>query len=197
MRRAIVVVAALVCATTAQAQGSGSGVTIGAGGGATFATGTTGDGLNTGWNGMAFVGFNVPMIPVGLRVDGLYTHNGFKGCTGSCSGDAHTFGGNLNAMFGFPMEGTGFSPYITGGVGIANVSASVNNTTLLGSRQGSIAAAAGDNGSETKFAWNVGAGVNFQLMSLALFVEARYLSILTDGGSTNLIPITLGVSFRP
>ncbi|MDQ6828540.1 MAG: hypothetical protein M3081_06700 [Gemmatimonadota bacterium] len=203
MKRVIVAVAALAFASGAQAQGSGStsagsGLSFGVGGGATFPTGDVSDILSTGFNVMGLVGFQVPMIPFGLRVDAIYNHHSFKNCTGSCSGSAHVFGGNLNAVFAFPMEGTGFSPYITGGIGFANVDATANFTGLASSRvHGSVAAATTVSGSENKFSWNAGGGLKFGISGLDLFAEARYLSVLTNDGSTNLIPITLGITFHP
>jgi opacity protein-like surface antigen len=204
MKRAIVAAAALAFASAAQAQGagstssSGSGRSFGVGGGATFPTGDVSDFLSTGFNVMGLVGFEVPMIPFGLRVDAIYNHHSFKDCTGACSGSARVFGGNLNAVFSFPMEGTGFAPYITGGIGFANVDASADFTGISDSRvHGSIAAAETSGGSENKFSWNAGGGIKFGISGLEFFAEARYLSVLTNDGSTNLIPITLGITFHP
>lgn len=203
MKRVVIAVAALAFAGAAQAQGagstsSGSGLSFGIGGGATFPTGDASDLLKTGFNVMGLVGFEVPMIPVALRVDAIYNHHSFKDCTGSCSGSAHVFGGNLNAVFSFPMEGTGFAPYITGGIGFANVDATANFTGTAESRlHGSLAAAESFSGSENKFSWNAGGGIKFGIAGLDLFAEARYLSVLTTDGSTNLIPITVGITFHP
>ncbi len=179
MKRAFLTIAALAFAGVAQAQGamtsaSKSGVAVSLGGGGTFITGDFSNGLNTGWNAMGAVGFDVSMIPFGLRVDALYNSFGSKGGGGT----VHSFGGNLNGMFSFPMEGSGFSPYITAGIGLAN----------LGGGSGS---------STTKFAYNAGGGVKVGLSGFDVFVEARYNSVLTNGSSFNMIPVTVGVTFHP
>ncbi|MDQ6828539.1 MAG: outer membrane beta-barrel protein [Gemmatimonadota bacterium] len=180
MKRVFLAVAALAFAGVAQAQGamsssSGSGVALSLGAGGTFLTGNGASGLNTGWNAMGAVGFDVAMIPFGLRVDALYNSFGVKGTGG---GTVHSFGGNLNAMFAFPMEGSGFSPYVTGGVGFANLGGGGGTST-------------------TKFAYNVGGGVKVGLAGFDVFAEARFNSVLTDNQSFNMIPITVGVTFRP
>lgn len=50
-------------------------------------------------------------------------------------------------------------------------------------------------GSQTKFGLNFGAGAEFALHPVKLFFDFKYVLILTEGSSTGLIPLTVGVSF--
>jgi len=68
------------------------------------------------------------------------------------------------------------APYLLGGVGVQNGKSSVAGAE-----------------SDTKFAWNAGAGLGLMAGSIGLFIEGRFLSINTEGAKTNLIPITVGI----
>jgi hypothetical protein len=46
---------------------------------------------------------------------------------------------------------------------------------------------------ETKFGMNFGAGVEFKLGSLKMFVEGKYVMIFTEGEKTGIIPVTVGL----
>lgn len=98
-------------------------------------------------------------------------------------------GGNMSVwMFGangrmnlgagpMPMK-----PFLLGGVGFAH--GTVEAIKML-------ATEISPDASTTDFYWNFGAGLQFS----ALFVQARYVSIATEGSSTNYIPVTVGFKF--
>jgi len=80
-------------------------------------------------------------------------------------------------------------PYLTGGIGFANVKADDATVTYLGNPVGNPPGVP----SQTKTMFNLGAGVDFHL-GITLFVELRYTWILTDGETTTYLPVMLGVT---
>ncbi|MGH7657618.1 MAG: outer membrane protein [Gemmatimonadales bacterium] len=172
MKRKLTVAAALVLvslagASTAQAQARAS---FFLGGGATIPVGDLADAFGTGWNGLAGVNFALPGLPFGIRVDGMYSQNSAD------SGDAKLkiLSGNADAVFAFGAPGAPIKPYILAGIGMAN-------------------AKVGDGDGESNLAFNGGAGINFMLSSLTVFVEARYFNVNSDPSSSSYIPISAGV----
>jgi len=83
------------------------------------------------------------------------------------------------------------SPYLTGGIGLAQLSTGDLTVKYNGSAVGGFPKVEG----ETKTAVNVGAGVDLKLGGIALFAEAKYTWILTQGNSTKYIPISVGITF--
>ena len=63
------------------------------------------------------------------------------------------------------------SAYILAGAGIANQKV--------------------EGSSESKFAWNAGAGIRAGM----IYLEARFVSVKHDEGSSNWVPVTVGVRF--
>jgi opacity protein-like surface antigen len=168
------VLVSLVAASAAQAQTGRANFFLG--GGATIPTGDFGDAFKTGWNGVGGVNFMIPGVPFGIRVDGMYSQNSLDS---SIDGKAKIFGGNADAVFAFGAPGSMVKPYIMAGVGMANVKFDIGGTS----------------DDETKFAFNGGAGVNFLMSSMTVFVEARYFSVNTSGSSINYIPLSVGLKF--
>ena len=169
MKRSLVLVLALVFgASVLSAQ-----MKFGVAGGVTLPQSDFKDAANTGWEGMGLIQFATG--PVDIRVDATYGMNAFSDALKSIvgSGNFKLFGGNADVVYNFKMEGT-IKPYVLGGVGYYNIGSDVSGST-----------------SESKFAWNAGAGINFNM----LFVEARYLSVATSGSATTFIPIDIGLKF--
>jgi hypothetical protein len=68
-------------------------------------------------------------------------------------------------------------PYLLGGVGVYNAKESASGVT----------------GSETKFAANGGAGIQIHTGHRTdVFLEGRFVTIRSSGGSLNFLPVTLG-----
>ena len=103
------------------------------------------------------------------RVNGTFAKHSFEGS----SDNLRILGAMGDVVFAPRMSGKA-GVYVLGGIGFQN---------------GKVT----DGPSETKFAWNAGAGLRVNAGSLGLYVEGRFLSINTDGGKTNTIPITAGV----
>lgn len=104
-------------------------------------------------------------------------------------GRINIISGNVNlksAILPLPL----LTPYITGGIGLANIAVDEAKITMNGVPQGSIAGVKG----ETKTAFNLGAGVDLKV-GITLFIEAKYTWILTEGETSTYIPISVGVTF--
>lgn len=173
MKRKLTVAAALVLvslagASTAQAQARAS---FFLGGGATIPVGDLADAFGTGWNGLAGVNFSLPGVPFGIRVDGMYSQNSLDDALGD--GKLKILSGNADAVFAFGAPAAPIKPYVMAGIGVANVKVEIG----------------GAEGDETNMAFNGGAGINFALSSLSVFVEARYFNVDSD----SYIPISAGI----
>lgn len=172
MRRflsAFVVGAALVAgASTAEAQRP---FTVGLSAGASIPLSDLSDSHKVGYNAAAHLGINMPMSPVGFRLEGFY--NNFAAQDELLDGDYRIAGGNVNITYAF--GGLGLRPYVIGGVGSYNVKP--------------------DGGaSRTDFGINAGVGAKFQLSGLGTFVEARLHTISGDP-QLQFVPITFGIEF--
>jgi opacity protein-like surface antigen len=101
------------------------------------------------------------------------------------------FGIMANVLGKIPT-GSSVRPYGIVGFGLqilnmSDVNVISNGQTLLTQSGGN---------SSTNFGLNFGAGVEFGLgRRTNLFIDAKYSLIFTSGGSSSLIPVTLGVSF--
>ena len=90
--------------------------------------------------------------------------------------------GTANVVYTFTTaEESTFRPYLIGGVGLYNQKATGDDS--------------GDPDSQTDFGINGGAGFDFQLGSVGLFVEGRFHNIFSDPDNTNFVPISVGVRF--
>jgi hypothetical protein len=150
-------------------------VQFGVSGGAAVPTSDLGDISNTGWNVSGHLGLNPKLIPLGIRIDGGYSRFGFKQ---GVDGDIHF--GNVTGNLVYKLPAVTILPYFIGGAGWYHVGASVPGFF---------------SGSNNKFGWNAGGGINMPLSGFDTFVEAKYTQIQTEGNSVKFIPITFGVMF--
>jgi opacity protein-like surface antigen len=176
----------IVCAgvSPAQAQSAYPVVHFGVAGGATVPTGNFNDVHNTGWNAMALLGFQAPVSPIGFRIDANYSH--LNGQNSAVISHSRIWSGTVDAILHAP--GLVVSPYAIGGIGVYNLKTFAGGSTVGVSLPS-------DEGSVTKFGWNVGGGLQFHTPGATIFTEARFTSIMTDGGHTNLVPIEVGIMF--
>lgn len=82
---------------TAAAASAQTPVQFGLGGGVSIPTGTTGDGLKTGWHGLALLQFKPASSPVGFQIDGSYNHFGLD----FGAGKYEVLAGTANAVYEF------------------------------------------------------------------------------------------------
>jgi hypothetical protein len=99
--------------------------------------------------------------------------------------DLGVIAGGLNGVIRAPfgiLASSGF--YIFGGGGIAHVRSFVQERPQLTPEQ-----------NLTKGFWNGGAGIDIGRRQGALYLEGRFMQVLTPGEKVNIVPVTLGVKF--
>jgi opacity protein-like surface antigen len=158
-----------VSATEAQAQ-----IGFSIGGGPTFATGDFGDGLDMGYHAKVGAHFSLPMLPIGLVAEGMWTR---WDVSETDDANIQSLNGALNAVINIPTPG--FSPYLIGGVGYYNMKL---DSPLV-------------EADSNDFGINIGAGVKLGLPGLSVFGEARLHNVMTEGESARFIPVTVGIRF--
>lgn len=203
MKRVIVLSCALIAllAMTAFAQDPEKRTNFYLGAGVSLPMGDFGDAYGMGLH--ANVGLGIKVMATNPNFQ-IVPSVGFH--TFSIDEDAFTAafpnadGGTLNAIllgadvrYGFGVPEASMHPFILGGIGFGLLNTgdiTYDNPTPPPAR----ATVTFDNANELYF--NFGAGVDFAAGdALQLFLMARYLSIMTEGESTNVIPITIGIKF--
>lgn len=174
----VLAVAAMTVATAATSGAQGVSamkpISIGVSGGASIPTGDLSSVANTGWNLNGHVGLAAPTLPVSFRGDVGYNNWGAKN-----GGSLHMWNLTGNAVLTIPNP-TGVSPYIIGGLGAYKPGFSYQGVS---------------SSSSWDFGFNAGAGVNLPLSGFDTFIEAKYVRVNTNGGSSQFVPITFGVMF--
>ncbi|HYC51320.1 MAG TPA: outer membrane beta-barrel protein [Gemmatimonadaceae bacterium] len=127
------------------------------------------NGLKMGYNATVGLGFKPLLVPVGLRVEGMFNSFEVDGADVS----QRVLGLTGNATYTILPQ-----LYAIGGIGMYNSKASVAGSE-----------------SSTDFGFNIGAGVNIPLTGFGTYVEARYHHIPVEGGSFQFVPITFGIKF--
>ncbi|MDB4879312.1 MAG: hypothetical protein JWL60_758 [Gemmatimonadetes bacterium] len=130
----------------------------------------------SGYNVGAHLNVGMPLLPVGLRIEGAYNSFNAKSALSS-TGKANILSGTVNATLGL-----GF-PYVIGGIGMYQRKFTERNVA---------------DDTETAAGVNGGVGIRFPLGVMSTFVEARYHMMLGDepkGANLKFIPITFGISF--
>jgi opacity protein-like surface antigen len=152
------------------------------------------DAYKTGFHGSGGLGFNVaPMFQVIARVE-YHTFSMKEMTSPLIPPGSFLEGGTFSALMiggdaklSPSMPGSPFKPYVLGGVGIATIKTA--DVTVTGLPYGPSV-------SDTKLYVNFGGGLEFKAgLTLALFVQGRYVLISTEGDSISYIPITVGLKF--
>ena len=137
--------------------------------GASMPMSETGDVFNAGLRVGAGLEFRLPMVPLGLRVDGAYDRMGMK-LDGSPN--LSIISGTANAVFSLPL----MPIYAVGGVGMYRMDA-------------------GDGATSNEFGFNGGLGLRLPIPMFSPFVEARFHQINGEGGNFRYVPIVAGIRF--
>lgn len=142
-------------------------------GGPSFPMSDLKDQADTGYHVEGSVGFDVPMLPFGIRADAFWQE-----FPDSDDGWFRQIGGILNATAGVPMAV--IQPYVLAGVGYLRT----ETPNELDDAESGVGV-------------NAGAGIDFPFMGLGGFLEARYMNLL---GSDEVkmyrsIPVTVGIRF--
>jgi hypothetical protein len=169
-------------ASPAAAQGTG-GFQFGLSGGASFPTSDWSDAYGTGYNGGIVLNYELPALPLGIRVDGDYHHFGAKTGASGASGSAEIFDGNANLVVGIRIVLVKL--YALGGGGFYNMKFKAESAGVSSSI------------SQTDFGWNAGAGVAFVVGKLSIFGEGRYheVTLDTSAGKFKFVAATAGILF--
>lgn len=180
-RRAIALAALAAAVVTAPAAAHAqSPLRFGLAAGATFPTGDYGDAFESGYHVSGSVTGKPMLSPIGVRGEVMW--NSME-AGNDVDATLNVLAGTLNAEIG--LSGVGVRPYLIGGIGLyrVNVDSDALDNIL------------GPGEAETKFGFNVGAGLDFGLAGFSAFAEARFHSAQTDGGATTFVPLSFGVRF--
>jgi opacity protein-like surface antigen len=184
-------------------------------GGYSETTGQTSDYLQGGWivsGGLTW--YPDPAQPLSLRLEGHYsdydaTHRLLNAGALATQrriddGRGTTLGLDLNGVLDVPF-GQSARGYLTAGVGVDRRRVELTQTALFNGVVCDpwwgfcgVGVVAGDrlvaSDTTTRFAWNAGLGVEFDLPGYSVFVEAKYHRIDTDR-PTEYVPIQVGLRF--
>jgi hypothetical protein len=161
-------------------------------GGTSTPTGNLSDLAKSGWHAGAFVELNLPVVPVGFRLEGAWHQFRDKPVgTGGGTTGARVAAVTLNATYTIlPLPI--IKPYLIGGVG--EYSARVTSFNEPVPSQGQVIDLFPTT-TETKFGINAGGGIRVQLGGFAVFVEGRWHDIFTSGKNIQMVPVSFGLRF--
>ena len=202
MKKTVMVLAIVLVATVAFGQSAnfgfqatGANISIG---------GPLSDVYGFGYGGGAHLDVNLPVL-LSFRLqgdyvrfspdEGKYQKLASSIVPGSNPADYKIEGGAINIWSAHANVKSTFlplpiiSPYITGGVGLANLSSSEMTVKYQGQTLGNAPGVKG----ETNFSANIGAGADLKV-GITLYIEARYTWIFTEGETSTYIPISIGVT---
>lgn len=193
----------------------GNGFYLGLGGGAGVPTQALREGYDPGVAFVAPIGWDSPNGPLGFRVNLGYTRlaarNDFRSTgltTGTVNGtttisqvattDPQIWSAMADLKLRMPFLGhfggnSGSGLYLIGGGGLnhfRNYDRSIERTNPEFNTDFTTI-----HESYTKAAWNAGGGISIGVHNTAVFLESRYVSLITDNNHASFIPITLGVTF--
>jgi len=151
------------------------------GGGVGLPMGDFGDFFKMGFQGMAGVSFAPAKLPVGIQIDGNYAQ--YKVDDDALDEKSRMIYGTANAVYTFKTAAASkLHPYLIGGLGVYNAKATGDDAPTGAE-------------STTKFGINAGAGFNIAAGGASVFVEGRFHDVFTDGGSTQFVPLSVGLRF--
>ena len=173
LRAAALVLMVTVGASAAQAQ---SPIKLGIAAGAAMPMSTTADAAEIGYNGTVMLAFNAPLIPVGLRVDGMFNQLQGKESALVGSPKLNVSGVNANVTYSLlPLPVA--RVYVIGGAGYYR-------SEVEGFE------------AQNDMGFNAGAGARIGLGRFQPFVEARYHRVnMGDDTKLEFVPVTFGFLF--
>ena len=193
----LIIVCAVASISSAQVPGKPFSLYLDAGLNVTTAPQSFKDYHKLGYHAEGGIGFKAfPMIQIVGKL-GFYTvakdWNFIPGLSDILDGGnikIMTFGFDARASIGAPL--VPIKPFGFIGGGWAKVAE--NDITFSGT--GSIGDYyTGMMEDQTKFYYNFGGGLEFGSGPLAFFIQAKYMSIATDGESIKYIPVSFGIKF--
>ena len=192
---ALVVIAGLMvtAGTSASHAQISSPIGFGLVGGSSSPAGPLSDLAKSGWHAGAFIELNLPVLPIGFRLEGAWHQFHDKPIAGGGgSTGARIEAGTLNATYTLlPLPI--IKPYLIGGVGEYNVR--LTSPVVVPQPPAGGEGTTGGTTTQTKAGMNVGAGVRVQLGGVAAFVEARWHDVFTSGKDVQMVPVSVGLRF--
>ena len=174
MKRITTTIAIVAAGLSLGAHDAAAQVRLSVAGGPSFPVSHLADEMNTGFNVLVGAGLSVPVLPVGLRVDGMLNQFPEAGH----DGNFRVISGSVNAILDIPMVVA--RPYIIGGLGVYNSRFTDDHDH-------------GDEGSTTNLGANIGAGVRVGLQGISVFAETRLHNIFSEGEQARFIPLSVGI----
>jgi opacity protein-like surface antigen len=159
-------------------------VRLGVGGGLTAPQSDYKSVDKTGWHALVRADVAIPLSPVAVRVDGLYSQTSHQDINGSpVDGNTKIIGGLASLVWKIPTAAPMVKPYVLAGGGMSNFKQTFPSSP--GTSQVS----------ETKFTWAAGLGLSVGVGPVHGFVEGRYMSVQTSGTPSRFVPVTVGLTF--
>ena len=173
--------AALAVALFAGAAEAQRPVKFAIGGGLSGVAGDAKESVDAGYHVMGAVDVGVPVLPLGFRVDAAYNKfNAKEEATAGLASSLRIISATANlTMNVLPLPI--FKAYVIGGVGMYNAKVDADGAEAT-----------------TRFGYNGGMGLRFDVAGFGTFVEGRYHLIPEKEGESakmQIIPITLGFRF--
>jgi opacity protein-like surface antigen len=143
--------------------------------------------VDNGYNLAAGLNIGVPLLPIGVRIEGAYNRFGISGLPSGFTGNQDIISGTVNGTFGLGL------PYVIGGLGYYSSKASVSGSGSTDSSDRTNAVG-----------FNGGVGLRFPLGVISTFAEIRYHRMLGENNlnsatkvaaNSAYIPITFGINF--
>jgi opacity protein-like surface antigen len=179
MKRTALVLVGLLSLAGIGSLSAQQGIRVGIGGGLLMPMGTYKDFDKLGWLVGGDVTYWLTGSPVGIRGDVQYSQTSEKSGVGAHN--TKIIGGLAEVVFALGTQADQIRPYLLGGVGYYNVKISNGGASV----------------SESKIGFGGGAGLAFKVGtgSTRVFVEGKFVSVSTTGGSTSFLPIRAGFRF--
>lgn len=197
MKKVLAILAILLTLGVAASAQVSSPVSFYAGGAMSFPTAPDAfkNSFKNGYHGLVGLGFHAnPLMEFVAKVEYHTFKFNFDAANTEYSGGTNKvlmFGGDLK--FNPSVPGLPVSPYILGGLGMANIKQTEFSgpASLTLSLLNEVVAQ-----DQTKLYWNIGGGANlFSGPKFSIFAQARYVSIATDNEASSFIPVTVGLKF--
>ena len=154
---------------------------FGIAGGVSMPQGKYGDIAGNGYHATAALGLGLPLVPVGLRIEGSYNRFALSDEMEAVVGESGSWSlasATANLTYSLPLPAVVLSPYVIAGAGMYMGNCSMDNCD-----------------SQSDLGYNAGVGLKFKALVFSAYAEARYHSVQTEGESTNYMPITIGFMF--
>lgn len=165
-----------------------STVSIGASAGLALPSGDVGQWLGSGYDVSVHLALRPAASPLGLRLEGMYGALPYNDASGIGGSTHRVVAGIVNGTYDLG-SGPGGNLYLIGGAGIYGTSDKASYAGQFPDADRTY----------TNLGVNGGVGYRFPLGDMSAFAEARYHHITgtnsATGGSEQLIPITVGISF--